>query len=140
MSAKARHSVTNANDPGARLESGRRWQMPFLSIWAGQGVSLVVGRILDFALVWWLAELAGSATALVAPTIEVLAMAVVGVGPARLLWLAVGEMFVISAIGCTIAAGAVFFVQASIGLEEIRYGAAQGATSRSSGFDVQRMA
>ena len=44
-----------------RLE---KWQIPFFGIWTGQAVSLVGSRIAQFALVWWLTQLTGSATVL----------------------------------------------------------------------------
>lgn len=43
---------------------GSRWKVPFFSIWAGQSLSLVGSQIAQFALVWWLTELTGSATVL----------------------------------------------------------------------------
>jgi DHA3 family macrolide efflux protein-like MFS transporter len=41
-----------------------RWQIPFFSIWTGQALSLVGSRAAQFALVWWLTKLTGSATVL----------------------------------------------------------------------------
>jgi DHA3 family macrolide efflux protein-like MFS transporter len=40
------------------------WQVPFFAIWSGQAVSLVGSKVAQFALVWWLTELTGSATVL----------------------------------------------------------------------------
>jgi len=45
-----------------------RWKVPFFTIWAGQAFSLVGSRVLEFALIWWLTELTGSATVLAMAT------------------------------------------------------------------------
>ena len=42
----------------------RAWQRPFFIIWSGQTLSLVGSALVQFALIWWLTEEAGSATAL----------------------------------------------------------------------------
>lgn len=42
---------------------------PFLTIWGGQAVSLIGSHIAQFALVWWLTELTGSATVLATATL-----------------------------------------------------------------------
>ncbi len=42
----------------------KRWKVPFFSIWSGQAVSLLGSRVAQFALVWWLTDLTGSATVL----------------------------------------------------------------------------
>jgi len=48
-----------------RLDSTqKRWQLPFFSIWTGQQLSLIGSRVAQFALVWWLTDLTGSATVL----------------------------------------------------------------------------
>lgn len=41
-----------------------RWQVPFFTIWTGQAFSLVGSKVAQFALVWWLTQLTGSATVL----------------------------------------------------------------------------
>jgi DHA3 family macrolide efflux protein-like MFS transporter len=41
-----------------------KWQIPFFSIWTGQAFSLVGSRVAQFALIWWLTKLTGSATVL----------------------------------------------------------------------------
>lgn len=41
-----------------------RWQLSFFSIWTGQQLSLIGSRVAQFALVWWLTDLTGSATVL----------------------------------------------------------------------------
>lgn len=43
---------------------GGPWKVPFFSIWTGQAVSLLGSRVAQFALVWWLTDLTGSATVL----------------------------------------------------------------------------
>jgi DHA3 family macrolide efflux protein-like MFS transporter len=40
------------------------WQVPFFTIWIGQALSLVGSNVAQFALVWWLTKLTGSATVL----------------------------------------------------------------------------
>jgi len=45
-----------------------KWHIPFFTIWTGQALSLVGSRVLEFALVWWLTELTGSATVLATAT------------------------------------------------------------------------
>ncbi|HSJ58053.1 MAG TPA: MFS transporter, partial [Anaerolineae bacterium] len=40
------------------------WKVPFFGIWTGQALSLVGSRAAQFALVWWLTQLTGSATVL----------------------------------------------------------------------------
>ena len=41
-----------------------KWKTPFFSIWTGQAFSLIGSKIVQFALVWWLTKLTGSATVL----------------------------------------------------------------------------
>ena len=41
-----------------------KWQIPFFSIWSGQAFSLTGSRVAQFALIWWLTKLTGSATVL----------------------------------------------------------------------------
>jgi DHA3 family macrolide efflux protein-like MFS transporter len=43
---------------------GKEWQLPFFSIWTGQQLSLIGSRVAQFALVWWLTDMTGSATVL----------------------------------------------------------------------------
>lgn len=38
------------------------WKKPFYVVWAGQSVSLVGSSLVQFAIIWWLAKTAGSAT------------------------------------------------------------------------------
>ena len=49
-----------------------KWQIPFFTIWTGQAFSLLGSRIVQFALVWWLTELTGSATVLATATMVAL--------------------------------------------------------------------
>ena len=49
-----------------------KWQVPFFTIWSGQSVSLLGSRIAQFALVWWLTQLTGSATVLATGTLVAL--------------------------------------------------------------------
>ncbi len=46
-----------------------RWELPFFSIWGGQAVSVVGSQLVQFALVWWLAQSTGSATVLAMATL-----------------------------------------------------------------------
>jgi DHA3 family macrolide efflux protein-like MFS transporter len=41
-----------------------KWQIPFFTIWSGQQLSLIGSSAAQFALVWWLTKLTGSATVL----------------------------------------------------------------------------
>jgi MFS transporter, DHA3 family, macrolide efflux protein len=49
---------------GKATSISRRWMAPFFAIWTGQAFSLVGSQVVQFALVWWLAQLTGSATVL----------------------------------------------------------------------------
>jgi DHA3 family macrolide efflux protein-like MFS transporter len=40
------------------------WKLSFFTIWTGQAFSLIGSRVVQFALVWWLTQLTGSATVL----------------------------------------------------------------------------
>ena len=44
------------------------WKLAFFTIWTGQQVSLIGSNVLQFALVWWLTQLTGSATVLATAT------------------------------------------------------------------------
>lgn len=44
--------------------NGRGWLRPFLTVWIGQAVSQFGSAVVQFALIWWLAELTNSATML----------------------------------------------------------------------------
>jgi DHA3 family macrolide efflux protein-like MFS transporter len=48
------------------------WQFPFFAIWSGQAFSLIGSKVTQFALVWWLTDLTGSATVLATATIVAL--------------------------------------------------------------------
>lgn len=41
-----------------------KWQLPFFTIWGGQAISLLGSQLVQFALIWYLTELTGSATTL----------------------------------------------------------------------------
>jgi MFS transporter, DHA3 family, macrolide efflux protein len=43
---------------------GTDWQVPFFTIWIGQSFSLLGSKVAQFALIWWLTDLTGSATVL----------------------------------------------------------------------------
>ncbi len=45
------------------------WKTRFFSIWTGQAFSLLGSRVVQFALVWWLTKLTGSATVLAMATL-----------------------------------------------------------------------
>jgi len=57
-----------------------KWQIPFFTIWTGQAFSLIGSKIVQFALVWWLTELTGSATVLATATMVAIVPEVV-LGP-----------------------------------------------------------
>jgi DHA3 family macrolide efflux protein-like MFS transporter len=46
-----------------------RWAIPFFSIWTGQQLSWIGSSVAQFALVWWVTELTGSATVLATATL-----------------------------------------------------------------------
>ncbi len=48
------------------------WKPPFFTIWTGQQFSLIGSRVAQFALVWWLTKLTGSATVLATATMVAL--------------------------------------------------------------------
>ena len=46
-------------------QDGTNWRIPFFTIWVGQALSLVGSlSVAQFALIWWLTKLTGSATVL----------------------------------------------------------------------------
>jgi DHA3 family macrolide efflux protein-like MFS transporter len=49
-----------------------KWVIPFFTIWTGQAFSLIGSRVAQFALVWWLTKLTGSATVLATATMVAL--------------------------------------------------------------------
>ncbi len=49
-----------------------KWEVPFFTIWTGQAFSLIGSRVAQFALVWWLTKLTGSATVLATATMVAL--------------------------------------------------------------------
>ncbi len=49
-----------------------KWTIPFFTIWIGQAFSLIGSRVAQFALVWWLTRLTGSATVLATATMVAL--------------------------------------------------------------------
>ena len=49
-----------------------KWQIPFFSIWTGQAFSLIGSRVAQFALIWWLTKLTGSATVLATASLAAL--------------------------------------------------------------------
>jgi DHA3 family macrolide efflux protein-like MFS transporter len=57
---------------GQTLQHQTRWQLPFFAIWTGQAFSLIGSKVVQFALVWWLTQLTGSATVLATATMVAL--------------------------------------------------------------------
>lgn len=55
--AKVTHDMNDSKHQG-------NWKTPFFSVWTGQAFSLIGSRVVQFALVWWLTKLTGSATVL----------------------------------------------------------------------------
>lgn len=53
----------------SNLNNSSNWKVPFFTIWAGQGLSLVGSRVAQFALIWWLTKTTGSATVLATATL-----------------------------------------------------------------------
>lgn len=58
--------VSVQNTPSA---SSRNWATRFFTIWTGQAFSLFGSQLVQFALVWWLAQKSGSATILAGATL-----------------------------------------------------------------------
>jgi len=56
-------------DTEQRAKQHERWQVPFFAIWTGQTFSLAGSRVAQFALIWWLTQLTGSATILATATL-----------------------------------------------------------------------
>ena len=56
------------------------WKAPFFTIWTGQALSLVGSSVAQFALIWWLTTLTGSATVLATASLAALAPGIV-LGP-----------------------------------------------------------
>ena len=48
---------------------GKGWKIPFFAVWVGQAFSLVGSALVQFALIWWLTELTGSAVVLATASI-----------------------------------------------------------------------
>jgi MFS transporter, DHA3 family, macrolide efflux protein len=63
----------------------RGWKLPFFTIWTGQAFSLLGSQLVQFALIWYLTQLTGSATVLATA-------AVVGLLPQVLLGPLAGAM------------------------------------------------
>ena len=56
------------------------WKAPFFTIWTGQALSLVGSSVAQFALIWWLTTLTGSATVLATASLAALVPGIV-LGP-----------------------------------------------------------
>lgn len=54
------------------VEIPTNWRRPFFSIWIGQALSLAGSRVVQFALIWWLALQTDQATVLTTATIVAL--------------------------------------------------------------------
>ena len=50
----------------------QKWQTRFFTIWTGQALSLISSELVQFALVWWLTEVAGSASVVAMGTLVAL--------------------------------------------------------------------
>ena len=46
------------------IKDGKRWKVPFFTIWSGQALSLLGSQLVQFALIWYLTVQTGSATVL----------------------------------------------------------------------------
>ena len=51
------------------IQVPERWKTPFFTVWSGQAFSLFGSNLVQFALVWWLADSTGSATVLATATL-----------------------------------------------------------------------
>lgn len=57
-----------AISPQGNFMERSNWKPSFFTIWTGQAFSLIGSRVVQFALVWWLTQLTGSATVLATAT------------------------------------------------------------------------
>ena len=48
---------------------GENWKKPFFTVWAGQSISLIGSSLVQFAIIWWLADTAKSATVMSVATL-----------------------------------------------------------------------
>jgi DHA3 family macrolide efflux protein-like MFS transporter len=66
--------MTSQPEPSSKqaVDIPENWQRPFFSIWIGQALSLAGSRVVQFALIWWLALQADRATVLTTATIVAL--------------------------------------------------------------------
>ncbi|MBS1248575.1 MAG: hypothetical protein MAG431_00127 [Chloroflexi bacterium] len=53
-------------------QDGKRWKAPFYTVWSGQAISLLGSQLVQFALIWYITEETGSATALAGATMVAL--------------------------------------------------------------------
>ena len=64
----------------AAQEGERGWQARFYTIWVGQTASLLGSILVRFALIWWVTETTGSATALATASLAAM-LPIVALGP-----------------------------------------------------------
>lgn len=62
------------------VQAQDRWKLPFFGIWTGQALSLIGSKVAQFALIWWLTQLTGSATVLATASLVALVPEIV-LGP-----------------------------------------------------------
>ncbi|MGD2147446.1 MAG: MFS transporter [Anaerolineae bacterium] len=62
--AKRSRDVLATHNLNSPPQADPKWKARFFSIWTGQQLSLVGSRVAQFALIWWLTDLTGSATVL----------------------------------------------------------------------------
>ena len=55
----------------------KNWKRPFFAIWSGQAISLLGSQLVQFALIWYITDETGSATALAGATMVALLPGVV---------------------------------------------------------------
>ena len=58
--------------PAVEQPANKSWKIPFFTIWSGQAASLLGSQLVQFALVWWLTQMTGSATVLATATLVAL--------------------------------------------------------------------
>jgi len=64
-----KNQISSTGDLLVEASPSRGWKVPFFTIWTGQAFSLFGSQLVQFALVWWLTQQTGSATALATATL-----------------------------------------------------------------------
>jgi hypothetical protein len=66
---RAQDRVVTQREPHGMSRSSTNWTRTFFTVWTRQALSLFGTQFVQFALVWWLTEMAGSAWVLATATL-----------------------------------------------------------------------